>query len=103
MESSQKVPDFLKHFAPSDNILVFDDDSNDSQDGDADEANGSGMWAVREGGKENEQDASEKKAGSWNSAEEVQNAQEQLLDVSSLSLNDTNWGTEAQSEPTNNW
>ncbi|KAJ5820329.1 ATP-dependent RNA helicase ded1 [Penicillium riverlandense] len=85
METGQKIPDFLQHFTPSDNILVFDDDSNDSQDGDADEGNGT-------------------QGGGWGASEEPQNGfKEPLVDVASNSLGGSTWATQAQQEPTNNW
>jgi ATP-dependent RNA helicase DDX3X len=100
METGQKIPDFLQHFTPSDNILVFDDDSNDSQDGDADEENGTqggGTWGAAQGAEETAQD-------SWGAFEEAQNGvKEPLVDVASNFLGGLTWATQAQQEPTNNW
>lgn len=100
METGQKIPDFLQHFTPSDNTLVFDDDSNDSQDGDADEENGTqggGRWGAAEGAQETVQDG-------WGAAEEIQKSvKEPLVDVASSSLGGSTWATQAQQEPTNNW
>lgn len=100
LETGQKIPDFLQDFTPSDNILVFDDDSNDSQDSDADEENGAqcgGKWGAAEGAQEPARDG-------WGASDETQNGvKEPLVDVASSSMGGSGWATQAQQEPTNNW
>lgn len=43
MECEQPIPDFLQGFAPSDNVLVFDDDT-DKEEEEANDADDGGPW-----------------------------------------------------------